>query len=493
MSTGTALEEAAYLQPVLLWEFVKNLTAGGVVRVACLLVILVLLVRWRRAIRKWNAFENSAALRVIVIAAAAMVAWPGALYAQNHYFAQIHAWDRGLLIALFALLCWRPVFVIPFLFQFYIISWQFEYPFGQHSWAATDLPVNLLILFSGAVLASSFKTLRWSQPVLFCFLILVGAHYWPSGFGKLRLGWLFHDHVELLLPATYANGWLAFLSINQIEAITRFIGDLRVPMKAFTLVVECGALFFLIHRKVALSLLPVWVAFHLGVFLLSGICFWQWSVVNLCIAAVVWKSPVFRNSFFTFPRFLASAGLIFLSPLWLKPQNLSWFDSPANYVYRFEATGESGQRYLLHPGYFAPYQYTFTESGFAGATKHPMLSIYWGATSKEIAHALITDGTPEGFFALEKKQGKVRFRQETLTLLESYVRDFIHSRNQRLRSGSPPARLYAPLVLWTLRGENGYNGQEPIRKVEITQVVSYFDGENYQEIRSIPLTSIEIP
>ena len=228
-------------------------------------------------------------------------------------------------------------------------------------------------------------------------------------------------------------------------------------------------------------------------FLLSGICFWQWSIVNLCIAAVAWKSTILKYDFFTWPRFLVSVGLIFLSPLWLRPQNLSWFDSPANYTYHFEAVGESGQRYSLHPGYFAPYQYTFTESGFAGAIDHPVLPIYWGATNRRIADKLIDAGTAEEFFELEATEGKVRFHQGTLTLLEDYVREFVHQRNERLANGSPPARLVAPLVLWTLRDENGYRGQEKLRTVEITQVVSFFDGENFSEIRKLPLTSIEIP
>ena len=124
---------------------------------------------------------------------------------------------------------------------------------------------------------------------------------------------------------------------------------------------------------------------------------------------------------------------------------------------------------------------------------HPVLPIYWGATNRRIADKLINAGTAEEFFELEAAEGKARFHQGTLTLLEDYVRDFVYHRNERLANGAPPARLYAPLVLWTLRDENGYRGQEKIKTVEIIQVVSFFDGENFSEIRRLPLTSIEIP
>ena len=491
---GTPLTADEYRQPVLSWAFLKSLTHVGVHTALIAIVVVPIIIGWRRALKPWSSFDHGRELRVIAVVSAAVLAWPTVAYPENLYFSHSHLADRILVAASFGLLCWRPVFVALFLVLFYIVSWQFELPLSGYSWAATDLPKNLLVLTVAAHLLSLHGAFRPGTPFLFCMLCLAAAHYWPSGFGKLRMGWLFHDHVELLLPATYANGWLAMLSVDQVESTTRFLAGVRPFLKLFTFVIECGALFFLARRSVALVLLPAWCLFHAGVFLLAGICFWQWVIVDLCLLILIWKSPAIRNEgLFRLPRFAVASALIFTAPLWLRGSNLSWYDSPANYVFRFEAVGESGKRYPVHPAFFAPYEYTFTESGFGGVSPSKMLSIYWGATSRDIAEPLIETGTPEGFFAMEQKRGRVRYREDTEKQLEAFLKTFARNYNQRLATGSKPASPWAPFVLWTLRQEGGYNGQESIRRINVAEVVSFFDGESYREIRNTPLMSVDIP
>ena len=100
------------------------------------------------------------------------------------------------------------------------------------------------------------------------------------------------------------------------------------------------------RRWSLLGFLAGWIIFHLGVFAVSGICFWKWMMVDgtLLIIFLARDSgrvfPIFTRRHFVLSLFLILGGLF-----WFRPVNLAWYDSPTTYAYRFVGVGESGATY----------------------------------------------------------------------------------------------------------------------------------------------------
>src|SRR5690606_34266357 len=153
-----------------------------------------------------------------------------------------------------------------------------------------------------------------------------------------------------------------------------------LPIVGFTLLVECGSLFFLWRRPYALALLWGWVALHVGIVAVSGIFFWQWILVNLGLFFLLWRDrnerlfPVFKREYF-----LLSLLLIGGRRIWYDAVNLSWYETRVSYTYRVEAIGESGKTYQLPPRFFSPYEYQFSLAGFGYLVQEPRLDVLYGA------------------------------------------------------------------------------------------------------------------
>ncbi|MDA0346578.1 MAG: hypothetical protein O3C20_04160 [Verrucomicrobia bacterium] len=168
---------------------------------------------------------------------------------------------------------------------------QYGISSGWHMWAHVHMPLNILFLFA-AFLFLVFAC-GWKQSGTFIYLcfVFVGAPYFISGIAKLPLGWLSDNQVQLLLPATYANGWLGFLSPEQVGSITNAIGLINPALKCLVILIECVSPFLIYFgRRMALVILGLLILFHVGVLGLSGIFFWQWIGICFCLIILMWKT-----------------------------------------------------------------------------------------------------------------------------------------------------------------------------------------------------------
>ena len=433
-------------------------------------------------------------LRILLLVASLLLVWPYATYDYNFYFDQWHAVDRVLLLVLFAGLFWSPAFVLPLLGLVIPMAWQFRLPIGGFSWAAPDLSIHLLILFAGFYLVSLCTQNRKTDSFFFLACCMIAMHYWPSGLSKFRMGWFWSDPVSFLLPSTYANGWLSFLSAETIAGLTQVLGWLNPVLRLFTFVAECGCLVFLWRRSLAMGMLITWILFHTGVFLTTGICFWTWVVLEVCLLLLMWKSMPFRSEQFYGPRTGLLAFFLIASAPWsLNPVSLTWADARATYTYRFTGVGKSEKRYQLPPRFFALYDYPFTLGSFRYVSKEPVLPITWGSTGRALAERLKRTKTADELLALEAELARSSFNEKRVNRLETFIRTFVLGLNRFPARKHSLRAVHPPRLLWTFGKTDEYGYEEPIVRVEVVQVLSFFDGESYEEIRERPVLSIPIP
>lgn len=503
------LPATGYDQPILLVELLRRSFVpegsllGSAQRVVPTLALCVVLLRWRGALTApWRGWTGGPHLRVFVGVVTAVLAWAYATYDYNLYFDRAHLLDRAVLLGLAVAVVWRPIFVWPFLALAVAMLWQFSYPIGHFSVAQPFVLVRILLLFLAAWLLRAITRRSWSAEFLFLAITVLASAYLRCGVGKVLLGasddgllnWATHGHLYFLLLATHANGWLGHLDQTTVTSFAQTISRFDRIMVVGTLLLECGALFALLRRRILFAFLAGWIGFHLGVFALSGIFFWKWMLVEATLAGVLLARgsaqafPIFKTSWF-----VLSLGLIVAGMSWFRPVNLAWYDSPLSYTYRFVGVGESGTRYALPPRFFAPYDYQFTLGNFHYAADYPGLDITWGAIwDRGIVEQLLQPVGLAEIEAMERAEGRNRYDAEDAERLESFVRTFVTNYNRRRSKETILSAIAAPPHLWSMAPANAYDGNEPLVEVAIHQVTGYFDGARFDELRDREIRRIPI-
>ena len=496
------LPPASYEEPLIAAEMGKaflvrpRFALSYALRIGVLAGLAYVLARhFRRVWIRWSELEQGAVLRLFVAVPTVVLAWAFATYDYNLYFDQAHLLDRLALVAFAALVFWRPLFVLPFALAAVAIIWQFNYPISSYSVAEQFLLVRVLLLFFGFFLVQAVGTSHRPSDFVFLVFTLLAASYFTGGLGKIRLDWFTQGNVALLLPATYANGWLGFLDPETVGTVTARILSIDWLLVAGTFVVECGAVFCFFRRRVFLFYLSVWIFFHLSVFALSGIFFWKWIIVESAVLLLLLTkggAPTF--AVFSRPHFVLSIPFIVGGIVWFGPVNLSWYNAAVSYTYRFEGVGESGRRFSLPPSFFTPYDYQFTLSGFGYLSPHRQLGVVWGAIgNRNDAEALAGARGQREVEALEEARGEL-FRDDTRAeQLDDFLRRFVGTFNERRSKRTLLSPLGPPPQLWTFPRSDAFAGDERIARVVVYQVMSFFHGREYIEINPRELRTIEIP
>lgn len=492
----TNLPAASYEQPFILPQLIKHLLtskAGLLASAGLLIFVLAMLVRNRTVNPAWQSIEEGKKLRHIVLLVAFILAWAYGTYDYNLFFDQRHDLDRLFLFALIPLTYWRPIFVFPFLLVILTILHQFNIPIGGYSWAEQILLVRILILFGAFLLIASLSNFRNVTDFVFLLFCLIAGHYWVCGLGKLQLDWMALDRIHYLLPATYANGWLGFLDPDEISRLTRTFSWFNEPLKAATLVIECGALVSLWRMIWLRVFLLACIALHVGIVVLTGIFFWKWVVLDAALAILLMKNKMPATGFFTANHFVLSVLIIGGSALWFKPTELAWLDARISYTYRFEALGTNGRTYTLPPRFFAPYDYQFTLSNFSYLTKEPHLGIVWGATMRRfIVERLEEKTTPNEVFEFEKNVDHRTYSDRRSAIFDDFLLRIIDNWNRHGKVEGWWSFIQAPRQLWTFGSGQRIPDSQRIKKITVYQVTSLFDGRQYQEIRTRPVRSVDV-
>ncbi|MGI9543595.1 MAG: hypothetical protein ACR2MX_10075 [Cyclobacteriaceae bacterium] len=465
------------------------------------LAIIALLI-WRRKLIlvKWGRIEGGSSLRWIIGICAGLLAWAHVTFPFNYFLQEWFVLERGLMLVLAILVIWRPFFLLPYLLFPILIHFGEPVPFNN--WSVTELPVRVLSLFCAQLIVwMVYGKSRWQiAPFVFLLLCIIAANYFPAGYGKLKLGWITKNHIYLLLPSMYADGWLGFLSQESLSEITAFASKLNVLLKTGTLVFEVGCIFMLWGKTKTISFfLMGFILFHTLVLSMTGIFFWPWMTFELTLLYLLWKKESFKSIIkkFTIWHFLLSSFLIGTSSKWLKPSVYVWHDSPVNYTYSFEVEDEFGKKSDLPSQFFWPKYYDYTlGNGFHFVHKNQTLPINWGvSTDRRVVKELLTSKTAEEVLALEKEFGTNPFKPELSEEFKRYLIQFATEKRYKLTMNpwfraisAPPQRVIFPVTT-----ADTYDGKNNISKIELYQKLSFFNGKDYQEIRKRKVLSIDIP
>jgi hypothetical protein len=442
----------------------------------------------------WSSFEKGKTIRFFIFITAVILAWYYSTYNYNFYFNQSHFFDRIILVLLAFAIYFRPLFILPFVLLLFSIIWQFESFLGYPTAASPFLLTRVLILFLAFLLYKLiFKRFQLSI-FLFLLFCLIGTHYFTPVVGKLNSEWIFNDHINYLLAATYTNGWISFLDVSSISALIEFLDNFNVPLRAFTLIVECGVLFFFFHLKYIRYILIFAIVMHLGIFLYSGIFFWMWILLHSTILTLLLKKDLPINTIFNKYYFIAGFLLIGFGKFWASAGGLNWHDSPLSYTYIIEAETEEGETVELPPNFFSAYEFQFTVSDFKYLNQEKRLPIAWGATDNYVSNYFNSERSTKEIFEYEKERGKIYHKDASKKLFIDFMKTFIGNRNNNLTAENNFLKyIKAPALYWSFPYNSTFKVKKKITAITINEVTSYYTKtEGYMEIRHKEILHLKI-
>jgi len=259
-----------------------------------------------------------------------------------------------------------------------------------------------------------------------------------------------------ILAARHFDGWLEGIISNQnIGVVVSWFHTIAIPMQIFAFLIQFFALFVFFNKRFTLILFLSFELLHIGVFLVSGIFFWEWIFLNLAIVYVLNKLTIdkikmifnYKIMFLAFP-FILLGNHVFHSSV------LAWYDTALNNSYKIYVTTENGEKYRVDNNLFAPYDLIFYYDSLTyGINKHT--SPYWDTQSqfqneeiKELSNKKDISSLEKNIFNIEQKYDKNEFnleKQERLKkILKQYFLNYNKQKDKRLiwSSLAPPKHIY---------------------------------------------------
>lgn len=437
----------------------------------------------------------SSQTRAFILLMAALLVWRNSTFGYNYFIDVSHHADRLLLITIFLLSLWRPVFLVLMFPQIFLLQGQLSINFISYSPAEMSMPLKLLAAFCILLFFRQFYKFRFDPMFIWLAIVIIMSHYWTAAYAKFLIDWHKFGQIHNMFSAGYAGGWLGFLDTESISKILKITSKFDKPAMVITFAFETAVIFSLFNGTVLIVLLALASVFHITVFAVSGICFWQWMLIDI---AFIYLLYIKSNKSYLNPSYLpiytriTLTLLIAVSPFWMGAARLGWHDSPVNYIYQLRAFDSENNSEVLTPAYFTPYEYPFTLNSLQFLSESKTLPISWGATRElTLAKELAESSSKQDILELIEQQGSVKFEELRAKYFDRFVADFVRNKQAKKDHKSWFDHFPAPLYLFTKLQIRQIHHKQ-IQRVEVTRLTSWFDGTKFQTIdktlvRTIPI------
>ena len=373
----------------------------------------------------------------------------------NHFYDSWFATERIALVITSALCWWRPLFLPGYLLQLIVLTGQLKYPalIGyDHVHKFIAVPI-LLAYWVQTVLGCFVRVRRAGELYALFVMALLSLWYINAGIGKLEIGWERQNSLYNLFAAATDAGWLEDWSRTTKLYLAEFLTGLRAPLLYGTIVLEIALpLLLFTTRRLAIVTAVSLMAFHLFVYLFSGILFWQWSVLELTFLGYLFLRPDGARELFGWRNRLAYLGLLVTIPFFFHIGKLSWFDCGYVNLYTFYLLDEAGEAHELNATYFSPYDTGFAKNRFYFTTPYRTISNTYGQCNDgrllEIVEGWARTGDTTGVRAVEAYRstyGQARYDTLRAGAFYHFLTEFVSSKNaydpQLVSHLSPPPHM----------------------------------------------------
>jgi hypothetical protein len=450
----------------------------------------------------WDKISSNHQLKKFWLGIVIMLIWTHALYPFNYYYGQFHLIER-FLVSFFGLITlFRPALVSFFLISILLINKQFDYPIGINpEWTNRTIFYEVLILCQTWFFLH--KTLQFSLKNFYFLLItLVLSHYFVAGIAKFYVSpniynWLTHNNLGNFAAAAYIHSWQVW--DGSLNLATHFyqISWISPLLSLLVLIIELGSIFILFSLKWTVIFTLGRAIMHLAIFLLSGVFFWNWIILNLLLLLII-RQFYIKTSTQEIPIKIYAIILpliCLMVPSLFKPKYLGWFDSKLSIFYKMEVNYLSGKKEILPFFVFQPYDTHFMQSKFEFLENEKNLHLVLGGVYYFGLYEQINQvKTSSNLYDVKQFFGQNYYDSSKIRSFENFCRKFAAYKTTKknyslanfLEKISPIHHYqHYPHLPVNLR-------QDQVSKIRIIKNEFYFDGRKVIKHTKSPIWEISI-
>jgi len=453
---------------------------------------------------RWDPMPGGTSVRFLAGVLTAFLVWKAATKDIDVVTGEAHRLARVAIIACAIGAWWSPALVIgaAVLLTTPFSSWE------HHS----TLPMRILLATVAFVLLAAtlgaFPEVMADAAILFWFVLTIQvSHYVITAIAKAWLGprwssWARDNRLHHIAASAYSWGWMAFLPWPRWRRVIHGVRRFERPMQVTVFAVEALAPLALLHPYAAVAMCLTWSCFHLGVFAVSGLLFWDWVLANLTVAAAILFLPA-NVAAAAFGPLQALTAIVFIvafplrHKLW-RPIPLGWWDTPFTQRIHWRAHGESGEVYGLYANFWCPHERVFGKVNGCFLTPVPVMTYHLGEVWKrELRDAIRAAGpNSEKLDAVRAEFGIQPCSNELAKNHVDYISRLFYELNHRAKKSVLPRMfrfLKAPGGQCFYWGDRlPYRGQEKVVKVTLHYREEYFDGEELVRLRDEEILAVPI-
>ncbi len=240
------------------------------------------------------------------------------------------------------------------------------YEVGLFVGSAVAIAILAKSLFPAFTEENRFFSLVW--------IFALGIHfgnYFYSGVAKLMLdgpflAWVFENQTNntALLAAWYNGRWLLSSDPETSVRIAQTLGALNTPINLFVLLIQIAAPIAILRMGWIKLQTILYDIMHIGIFLVVGILFWKWILLNLAFLASA--SRFSRDRLDTGVKIVGFLAVI-LGVHVAQTAQLAWYNTPALTSRMIFAKTEDGKEYRVPISFFLNQAYSVSHARFAVA------------------------------------------------------------------------------------------------------------------------------
>lgn len=456
------------------------------------------------AVVPWEVVEEAKALQIFACVQAVMLAWKSASEDIDVAAAEAYWPERALLVFTAVGAWFSPVWIV---LQLHVITRPFVGWKHHGTLPLRAMQLGVAFIVAANILHPFGYGVETTSGFLLLLFMMIASHYVITAFAKGRLGprwysWMLENRLHHVVASAYVWGWARFVPRSWWARFVLVVKKVERPLQIVTFAAEALVPLALLDPMIGLALLFVLSAFHVGVFVTTGIFFWEWTITNaLAVWLVFVLEPAVVDAAFGVVPFLIGLTLMVIVPfrgkLWM-PTPLGWWDTPLTQRVQWRVRGESGAVYGLHNDFMCPHERLYGRVHGCFMIDAPVFTYHLGEVWRaDLRDAIRRLGeNPETIAEIRNEFG-ISVHEPTQTGVHvAYLKRFLRALNDGKR------KFVLPRGLRWLKAPGGqfyywselpsFRAQEKAISVEVWYHEEYWDGIHRHVLSNERLLAFEV-
>ncbi|WP_289033362.1 hypothetical protein [uncultured Roseibium sp.] len=223
----------------------------------------------------------------------------------------------------------------------------------------------------------------WTLTAFLTSVAIHFANYFYSAIAKIMLEggpflWVANNPTEVLAYNAWYSGFLPLAHWETISiAVLTGLAFLRPLSNVLLFVGQLASIGCLWRRWSMIAITLFYDLTHVTIFLVSGIFFWKWILLNLLLVAALRQVP---KSVLRAPLLIVNSLVLLCSPLIFNIVWLGWYDTPALTRNVIVAVLEDGRELEVPSNYFGTISLMMAQHDLGRPTAGHFPTETWGST-----------------------------------------------------------------------------------------------------------------